>query len=461
MPDSPQVVALANAIGIAEGFGKKGAIPTVTNNPGDLKNGSVGKGTTPNGITIYPTIDAGRAALIHQINVISNGKSEHYNTNMTITEMGNIYANGDPNWATNVSNNLGVPASTKIGDVIGGSIPVKNPGYANPDGSGQAVAGDGMSIDQGRAPTDFVALQNNDISTATYDSLFPDTVIATGLDETPWYDDPGLLIGNQPIRDAVQPVVFQVFLKNKNGFYLSDSSQVPIDIQLNASMKGYSIASKHAFHEQRTRTAFHITMWGMNADLIEGSCTTGVFMNQFGLTDFFSVADVNEDLKRLVTSGTIFKDVPTASVPNGDVVILPSQELSEFDAIIARTATKNPQAAFRVAAQDAFVEFLSLFKMNGTVWFRNNDYREGGLAGKDQQAPGAWSSQLGASSNQANARNNDVMTRGYVIMKFRSNTYQGYFKSLSWTMDAKNPFQWNFNFTFQVERTLNMMYFPQ
>lgn len=45
-------------------------------------------------------------------------------------------------------------------------------------------------------------------------------------------------------------------------------------------------------------------------------------------------------------------------------------------------------------------------------------------------------------------------------MNYRNNKYLGYFKSLSWTMDAEHPFQWKFNFTFQVERTLTAYFYP-
>jgi len=53
------------------------------------------------------------------------------------------------------------------------------------------------------------------------------------------------------------------------------------------------------------------------------------------------------------------------------------------------------------------------------------------------------------------------MTRGFVAMKYRNNVYLGYFKTLSWTQDAENPFQWHFNFTFQVEKTYTALNFPQ
>ena len=57
------------------------------------------------------------------------------------------------------------------------------------------------------------------------------------------------------------------------------------------------------------------------------------------------------------------------------------------------------------------------------------------------------------------ARNNDVYKRGYVVMRFHNSQYLGFFKSLSFTMDANKPYQWHFNFVFQVERTLTLFYY--
>ena len=45
-------------------------------------------------------------------------------------------------------------------------------------------------------------------------------------------------------------------------------------------------------------------------------------------------------------------------------------------------------------------------------------------------------------------------------MKFKGTTYLGYFKSLTWQMDADNPFQWTFSFTFQVEKTIGYIFSP-
>ena len=131
------------------------------------------------------------------------------------------------------------------------------------------------------------------------------------------------------------------------------------------------------------------------------------------------------------------------------------------DPTVMNTVAQNSEA-YRVAAQDAFVEFLKLFQMNGLVWYNTPaDAQASFLNGQTQSTPAAWSPQSGATQFQQNARNNDVRSKGYVVMKYRNNQYLGYFKSLSWTMDAEKPFQWTFDYQpFQVERTLTALYYP-
>ena len=52
------------------------------------------------------------------------------------------------------------------------------------------------------------------------------------------------------------------------------------------------------------------------------------------------------------------------------------------------------------------------------------------------------------------------MVRGQVVMNFRNSSYYGYFKNLTWSLDAKNPYRWNFTFTFQVESTCTKLVVP-
>jgi hypothetical protein len=178
-----------------------------------------------------------------------------------------------------------------------------------------------------------------------------------------------------------------------------------------------------------------ITFWGMAADVITGSGSTGVFMNQYGVTDYFSTAKTTDDIATKV--GMAFSNDPD----------------------VEQTIATNPEA-YRVAAQDAFVEFLKLFQMNGNVWYSSSTNNDSTQLNQSQVAPAVWQANSGATNFQQNSRNNDVRSKGYVVMTYRNNKYLGYFKSLSWTMDADKPFQWNFNFTFQVEKTLTALYVP-
>lgn len=104
----------ARAIASAEGYGTPGAIPTVANNPGDLKLG----GDTINGISVFQSAEEGWNKLYRQLALIVSGSSNYYNLDMTIAQMGNVYADGDPNWAQNVARYLGVSTDAHLWEVI-------------------------------------------------------------------------------------------------------------------------------------------------------------------------------------------------------------------------------------------------------------------------------------------------------------------------------------------------------
>lgn len=331
---------------------------------------------------------------------------------------------------------------------------------------------------------------NNYASNIDLSTLVAPIVITEGLNAKPWYNDSSLITGNPRLRKEVQPVTFQVLLHDNQNFLLSSKGETgdPIKVELNASMKSMTWSMKHIYYHQRARTSHHVTMWGMQADLIEGQCTTGVFMNQFGLTDYYSTRTINDNLKTMVgmmlsnlpSDGTTnnsssslsgnnsldlsaFNNLTTVNGPNGQSVTTVSGNPT-FSAVMNSATRSNPNfkqsSAFRVAAQDAFMEFLALFKMNGNVWFWNKLYQSNVGETRDWTQIEAWSPVLGMSTAQKNARNNDVLTRGGVIMNYRNFVYQGYFKTLQWTMDANNPYLWNFNFIFQVERTIGQQFIP-
>jgi hypothetical protein len=108
---------LSAAIGMAEGFGQPGAIPTRANNPGDLAVGDKGLGTLgAEKITVFASLDDGWNALNHIIDGWLSGRSAIYFLTDTFREVGRKYVNGPAAseseqslyWATNVANELGV-----------------------------------------------------------------------------------------------------------------------------------------------------------------------------------------------------------------------------------------------------------------------------------------------------------------------------------------------------------------
>jgi hypothetical protein len=107
-----KIKRIAEAIAFAEGYGKPGAIPTVRNNPGDLKDS--------NGIIIqFPTAEEGWNALYRQVLLMLTGESRYYKPTMTIAEIARIYTGEDSymNWANNVAYKLGVTLDTRLLDV--------------------------------------------------------------------------------------------------------------------------------------------------------------------------------------------------------------------------------------------------------------------------------------------------------------------------------------------------------
>jgi len=412
-------------------------------------------------ITVFPTFDVGQAALEHQAGNVLNG-SANYNPDMTIAEAAAVYTGNGPNAGSNWAKSLD-PSGTLVTQdttlaqyhaLVDNGTLVPQTGLANPAANNGAPAApttststsSSLSADDlpGRAATDYVPLPNQPSS--NIQSFTPDLVITTGLDAIPWYNDPNLITGNPRIRSFVTPVSFQMIIKDKFGSPLSDSTGKPIQIQLNASVKSFSKSSKHVFSQMPSRTGIHVTLWGQQADLIEAQCSTGVFMNQFGLTDFLSTANASADVVKLLSSGFSH----TVDEATGDVDV----------AVQTIQRNTSGQSAFRVAAQDAFVELLSLFKNNGNIWFRS-DNSTGTVTGQQQAGVSSWSPTLGVSSQQGNARNNDVMARGAIAMQLKESTYLGYFKSLTWTQSADKPFSWDFSFVFQVERTITILSYPK
>jgi hypothetical protein len=293
------------------------------------------------------------------------------------------------------------------------------------------------------------SLDLSPISTETQAALAPPTVIVQGLSETPWYANSNELTGNPKLHAQGYPVTFQIITDRDTGSTLNvggTPTGIPLSIRLNASMKSYNLQSSHIINRSPSRTGMHLTFWGMNSDMISGECTTGLFLNQHGITSFLNMSNKNNtNILQLITAA--FSSNPAVAIEQ----------------------TLNPDG-LRIAAQDAFVEFLSLFKNNGVTWYHPDDYstinssdQASAVNTQNQQAnnyQSAFSPKAGLNTYEMKARNNDVYTRGYVVMNFRSSSYLGFFKSLSWDMDADSPFRWNFRFVFQIEKTLTLLYYP-
>lgn len=103
---------IAAAIAKAEGYGVPGAIPTIRNNPGNIKNAQ-------GEIITFPNPEAGWNALYRQVLLMLTGESRYYKPEMTIAEIARIYTGEAAymNWANNVSRVLGVTPETRLRDV--------------------------------------------------------------------------------------------------------------------------------------------------------------------------------------------------------------------------------------------------------------------------------------------------------------------------------------------------------
>lgn len=111
----------AQAIGVAEGFGVAGAVPTRANNPGDLKLGDVGHGVTgAEGITIFADESEGWDRLYRQLSLIRDRKSANYTPDFTIAQMAAKWTGTQKGeWAANVAKYLRSTPDAKISTWIG------------------------------------------------------------------------------------------------------------------------------------------------------------------------------------------------------------------------------------------------------------------------------------------------------------------------------------------------------
>lgn len=106
---SDRVKRIAQAISVAEGYGIPGAIPTVRNNPGNIRDNSLPGAP----VGTYQTAEDGWNALYRQVARMLAGSSL-YPKHWTLEEVAKRYTGEAAymNWARNVARILGV--STKI-----------------------------------------------------------------------------------------------------------------------------------------------------------------------------------------------------------------------------------------------------------------------------------------------------------------------------------------------------------
>src|SRR5271157_1475690 len=152
------------------------------------------------------------------------------------------------------------------------------------------------------------------------------------LSNTAWYADTGVVTGNKTIRASVQPVTFMVYFDRNSAkeFLKNPATNAPIEIQLNTSLSSFEITSKHVYNRTPSRTGMHITLWGMEPDLISGQGTTDVFMNQFGITDFMSTMGINDSIIALLQGGLSHPNI-AADVVNQPSQLTASQRIANLD----------------------------------------------------------------------------------------------------------------------------------
>ena len=122
--DQQKVSDFATAVAHAEGFGVRQAIPTRYHNPGDIKTiqsaaklpgqKAIGKG----GHVVFKNDAAGWAALTDQITKMVDGRSHHFNADMTVTQVARKYAGNWRPWVKIVTRELDITPTTRLRDLL-------------------------------------------------------------------------------------------------------------------------------------------------------------------------------------------------------------------------------------------------------------------------------------------------------------------------------------------------------
>ena len=335
------------------------------------------------------------------------------------------------------------------------SAPAKpaGPPTFKPDAASQAAADKAHKAIQGGVhidPHTGTPVVQPPVSSASYEKgNYRSLVVRENLDNQAWFENENLITGNPHLREIATPITFSINLTEfDSSTALSPGLQggTPVELRLNCSLSRFNLTMKHIVNKSNTRTGFHLTFWGMEPDVISGSGSTGVFMNYFGVTSLMSLEDTPDDLKTKINS----------------LYTSPSKNTSvQFEPGTAAELTSD--GGMRVAAQDAFIELLALFRNNGLIRYDNpNLFNDSNLdLEREQHNQNTYSEKYGDSTYTRMARKNDIMVKGNVDFHYKNNLYQGYFKSLSWMLDSENPFQWQFDFIFQVQKTFSQVYYTK
>lgn len=118
-PGGNAIWDVARAIAVAEGYGRVGKAPTVLNNPGDISDGMNTFGSEQHSgshVTHFPDAQTGWNWLYNKLHNIQNGKSDVYSNNMTWTTLAQKWAANWQPWVNNVTRELGVASTDRVGD---------------------------------------------------------------------------------------------------------------------------------------------------------------------------------------------------------------------------------------------------------------------------------------------------------------------------------------------------------
>jgi hypothetical protein len=205
----------------------------------------------------------------------------------------------------------------RFAKVAGGDLP-KSTAYSRTkltQGTGggktyDASGGFTTSFGAGEGPD---VLVRQDISSLSYDPnstrMTPTLTIADGLDIPAWEQrGKGVkkqipLVGNPKLVALPARGVFGIWLDEHMTKPLTTTGDPAtgekVEVRLNVSLKSLSVQSRHVIHKKPTRTGFHLTFWGMEPDIINGSGSTGLFLNEFGPASVMSRVSAEDLLNKV------------------------------------------------------------------------------------------------------------------------------------------------------------------